>query len=534
MAIPRFLPFVVLGAVACASPEGREPGEAVQVESASVAAASAAETAAGAVSASSGAAPSASAAVTSTAAAGSAPTEEPGDRIYAKGRFVWIMPSARVSSWIGYLTLGGSVRLYKGSAAEAKTAGGGCEAWYRVEPQGYVCAGASATLDKNDPEYVALAAHAGKDDPFPFDYGESTGTPRYFKYPSRSLQRATEVDLERHLDMIGRAREMFVAGRLEAIDPKYQGIDPTPASTPVPALPPLPMLIHENRDKVIRGSTVAWSKQYDDADGRTWLYTSDHTFVPKDRVKPYPKSSFQGIHLDAETRLPIAFFRKKDREKYRREGVAFVATGDKFERLAHVMLTDKFEKVGNDTYLETRQPGIWVLKGPDVAVARVASVIPFTPDENASPGRHTWVDISVLGGTLVAYEGSTPVFATLIAPGRGGTPIPGKNPVSTASTPTGNFRVDGKFRWATMVSSSDSNIVHSEVQWVQNFHGPHALHGAYWHDGWGELKSGGCVNLSPIDSKWVFGWTEPRLPKDWQGIRSVAEFGPPTRVIVRQ
>lgn len=529
MAIPRFLPFVALGAVACASPEGREPGEAVQVESAATALV---ETAL-AVSAPLSASPSASA-TSVTPPPVPVEVEEPGERIYAKGRFVWIMPSARVSSWIGYLTLGGSVRLYKGSAAEAKTAGGGCEAWYRVEPQGYVCAGASATLDKNDPEYVALATHAGKDDPFPFEYGESTGTPRYFTYPSRSLQRATEVDLERHLDMIGRAREMFVGGRLEAIDPKYQGIDPTLAATPLPALPPLPMLVHENRDKVIRGSTVAWSKQYDDADGRTWLYTSDHTFVPKDRIKPYPKSTFQGTHLDADTRLPIAFFRKKDREKYKRDGGAFIATGEKFARLSHVMLTDKSEKVGNDTYFETREPGIWVLKGADVAVARLASVIPFTPDEAASTGRRTWVDISVMGGTLVAYEGATPVFATLIAPGRGGTPIPGRNPVSTASTPTGNFRVDGKFRWATMVSSSDSNIVHSEVQWVQNFHGPHALHGAYWHDGWGELKSGGCVNLSPIDSRWIFGWTEPRLPKDWQGIRSVAEFGPPTRVIVRQ
>ena len=121
-----------------------------------------------------------------------------------------------------------------------------------------------------------------------------------------------------------------------------------------------------------------------------------------------------------------------------------------------------------------------------------------------------------------------------VTPGRGGIPFPGKNPVSTASTPTGGFRVDGKFRWATMVSSSDSNIVHSEVQWVQNFHGPHALHGAYWHDAWGELKSGGCINLSPIDSKWVFDWTDPQLPKDWHGIRSVSAFGAPTRVIVRR
>jgi lipoprotein-anchoring transpeptidase ErfK/SrfK len=84
-----------------------------------------------------------------------------------------------------------------------------------------------------------------------------------------------------------------------------------------------------------------------------------------------------------------------------------------------------------------------------------------------------------------------------------------------------------------MVSSSDSNIVHSEVQYVQNFHGPHALHGAYWHDAFGELKSGGCVNLSPKDSKTLFEWTDPPLPKDWHGVRSTSDRVAPTRIVIR-
>ena len=178
------------------------------------------------------------------------------------------------------------------------------------------------------------------------------------------------------------------------------------------------------------------------------------------------------------------------------------------------------------------EQGVWVLDS-DAAIAEQRSEIPFRKDEQVN-GKKTWVDVSVFGGTFVAYEGETPVFATLMSPGRGGTPFPGRDPISTASTPTGTFRVDGKFRWASMVSSSDANIVHAEVQYVQNFHGAHALHGAYWHDQWGELKSGGCVNLSPIDSKWAFEWSEPKLPKDWQGARSVPELGAATRVVVRQ
>ncbi len=124
----------------------------------------------------------------------------------------------------------------------------------------------------------------------------------------------------------------------------------------------------------------------------------------------------------------------------------------------------------------------------------------------------------------------TPVFATLISPGRGGIPYQGIDPLETASTPTGNFRVDGKFVTATMVSSTNDNIVHTEVPFIQNFHGPHALHAAYWHDAWGEPKSGGCVNLSPIDAQWLFNWSEPTLPEGWHGVRSLPQFGPATAV----
>ncbi|MCK6591858.1 MAG: L,D-transpeptidase, partial [Polyangiaceae bacterium] len=130
--------------------------------------------------------------------------------------------------------------------------------------------------------------------------------------------------------------------------------------------------------------------------------------------------------------------------------------------------------------------------------------------------------------------GLKPVFTTLISPGRGGIPTPGVDPLSTASTPVGRFRIDGKFKTATMVSSTDENVVHTEVQFIQNFSGPHALHAAYWHASWGEPKSGGCVNLSPIDAKRIFEWTEPKMPEGWHGLRSTKHFGPSTEVVLHR
>ena len=51
--------------------------------------------------------------------------------------------------------------------------------------------------------------------------------------------------------------------------------------------------------------------------------------------------------------------------------------------------------------------------------------------------------------------------------------------------------------------------------YTQVFYEDYALHGAYWHDDFGDRKSAGCVNLSPIDSKWLFDWSEPKVPTDW-------------------
>ncbi len=36
-----------------------------------------------------------------------------------------------------------------------------------------------------------------------------------------------------------------------------------------------------------------------------------------------------------------------------------------------------------------------------------------------------------------------------------------------------------------------------------------AVHGAHWHNAFGERRSRGCVNVTPEDAKWIFRWTTP-------------------------
>jgi len=483
-----------------------------------------------------------------SAVAAPSPKEPEGPRAWAKARFAWIYdsPTDR-GAWIGYLALGGSVRLKTGKPVYPGALG--CS-WYEIEPKGFLCAakkgsipspmGDTATIDPDDP-VVRQLAYAGPDlsSPWPFEYGESIGAPRYEHLPTAGDLSRREGDLARHravIAKVGAQTDRGVRVTFPPLIPKarptpeelLEGIDFAPGKDGAYAFLEMGQLVREARQQVSQGSTLGWSREIQH-EGRPYLVTADHAIVPKDRIRPYPKSHFSGVHLGGDVQLPLAFFQSKPRPKYTRGADGFTKTDATFPRHGWVMLTGKEEKVGKKTWLETREKGVWI----DAADAtRPIPSQPPTLDLREGKGRRSWIEVSILSGWMIAYEADKPVFTTLISAGRGGVPYPGIDPRKTASTPVGLFRVDGKFRTATMVSSTELELVHGDVNWVMNFHGPHALHGAYWHDEWGQLRSAGCINLSPKDAKWVFEWTDPKIPADWYGIRAVEKLGQPTWVLV--
>jgi len=445
-----------------------------------------------------------------------------GARVYSKVRFMWIRPEPKYSSdWIGYLSLGESAPLRGGSVetafvSESRTAR--CHSWYALEPKGYVCVGEDATLDATDPDIVELQKHvARRSSPLPYDYGESLGTTVYLNVPPKKRQFFREPGLPQHLEAAARVRAVKTPHEIAAIDERFVGVDLTPTGNPAPTL-----LLHlgprtrTRKTEVVLGSTIAYPYAFD-ADDRSWIMTWDRGIVPKDRVRPFPTSSFHGVGLDDDVKLPVAFFRQRH-PKFRRAPDGTVSpVGEHWERYQWVQLTGEEVKQDGKRYLVTRTPGL-LCGTDDVSVARLRTDLPPRIAQQKE-GRRTWLDISVLRGWLVAYEYDRPVYATMVAPGRGGIPKDGVDPLETASTPVGRFRITAKFVTATMVSNANAKVVHSEVPYTQNFSGPYALHAAYWHDDWGVGKSGGCVNLSPIDARRLFRWTDPQLPPGWHGVK---------------
>jgi lipoprotein-anchoring transpeptidase ErfK/SrfK len=433
--------------------------------------------------------PSSSAPSTEAAHADTA-AEQTAPRVYARTRYVWIRPEPDASKeWIGYLWTGGSVAL----KSKKPVYGPGCMQWYAIEPRGYVCVdGNRATLDGNDAVYRAVLPYAPDlSSPWPHRYGES----------------------------LGLESETVLAG------------------SPL-TFPALPLAIHEPRNRLLRRSTVAYSTEVS-ANGHDFLLSADYQWVPKASVTPYPVVKFQGVQLGRDAQLPLAFFKAKDRPAYTRApNGEFAGTTETFTRLSFVELTGERAGAGNDAFLRTKRGDLWI-KEADAVVPTPQALTPWgaavgaaDSTNNAPKGRATWVEVAVSAGYLIAYEGTKPVFTTLISPGRGGFAKPGEDPIEHALTPTGTFPISGKFATATMEAPGE--FIHSDVPWTQNFSGPHALHTAYWHDSWGELKSGGCVNLSPIDGKTLFEFTEPALPPGWHGVRWLPWLGPSTLVVVHR
>ncbi len=477
-----------------------------------------------------------------SAAPGGPPRDGP--RIYALSRNVWVRgaPTSDVQ-WIGFLWLGGSVKI----RGDQRMPGAGCQGeWTPIEPRGWVCVdGEKVTTDPEDPMLKLLYPLRPRvDTPWPHRYA-AVHAPlrRYLALPDEKTQKVRERGYERHMEQVRAARKTGdtsgFADHLGEVTVALTGKQPPPFPLLGNGLPDLPPGLSEHRTKMVGRSAFAYTAEADFQD-RAFLLAADMSWVPRDRVELLEPIEFQGVELGKDFSLPIALFKGHDRPAHRlTQAGRFEEVPRHFKRHSAVKLTGK-TKTSDDTVY-------YAVEGSELWVSEHEAVIP-TPREKTPwgtkvgepdrqglhpKGRATWMEASVLGGWLLAYEGTTPVYATLISAGRGGTPHKGRPPLETASTPTGRFPITGKFKTATMESSS-TPIVHADVPWTQNFSGPHALHGAYWHDDWGDLKSAGCVNVSPRDGKWLFEFTEPTVPQGWHGVRYLSRYGPATLFVIHE
>jgi hypothetical protein len=238
---------------------------------------------------------------------------------------------------------------------------------------------------------------------------------------------------------------------------------------------------------------------------RRFAITTDARLIPADKLKADSGSPFHGGPIE-EVGLPVGFVFTQGASYWQyTDGKLQRGERPKFREL--VPLSGKVQTFGGQRMVQARS-GQW-LRSDDLRVAVKPSTLPWFATK-----KRRWIGISLLSQTLVLWEGATPVYATLISSGRDGL----GDPKTTMSTPQGTFRIQQKHVTTTMDSTvADHEFELRDVPWVMYFQGGYALHGAYWHDDFGRARSHGCVNLSPIDARYVFFWSSPDVPEHWHG-----------------
>ncbi|MGK4005768.1 L,D-transpeptidase family protein [Sorangium sp. So ce1036] len=433
---------------------------------------------------------------------------------------VYARPSTSAKR-VGFLRAGAIVEMDPEPAGTDGCPGG----WRKIKPFGYVCIGPDATLDLQHEIVRAASRRPDVTDKLPYMYGIVTrGGPAYARIPTEEHLAQYEPNLEKHLDRWAKDEESGAAYGLD-VWLKWS------AERPPPALEALaqritdrdiPWFLRDGRlapnlsgliksddavkiDAISRRNGMGFVESFLH-EGRRYNVTTDLRVVPADRFRPIRGSDYHGVEIGKDIDFPFALVRRPGGKRWRVEGKKLVSAGE-LEWRAAVPLTGKQQFFGGKLHYETKD-GAWI---DDRHAGRIdpAKRMPAWGKRGEK-----WIDINLTKQVLVAYEGETPVYATLISSGEAGL----EDHETSTATKRGIFRIHTKYISITM----DSDAVGEEfelrdVPYVQYFEEGYALHGAYWHDKFGRPKSHGCINLSPEDARRLFFWTEPAVPPGWHG-----------------
>jgi len=433
----------------------------------------------------------------------------------------------RQAKVIGFLR-GGAVVEAVGT--DAIGAGKGCSAgWRKLRPAGYVCA-SDTTSDLDHPIVQAASRRPDLAQRLPYMYGTVTrGGPVYTRIPSEKHLEKFEPNLKKHL---AKWRKDKKSGAEYGLDVWLRYTPGRKVPTALEALagrvtdPDIPLFLQAGKvlpplAKVVQGDEAVKVAQVNRRQGRSFIYsflhegrrynvTPDLLVIPADRFRPIRGSAFHGWQVDKELRFPFALIVRSGARKWlwSKSGGRMKDNGKLAWRSA-VQLTGKQKFYDKKLYYQTEE-GFWV---DDRHASRIDPAKRW-PKWAKQGGK--WIDVNITKQVLVAYEGKTMVYATIVSTGEAGL----DDSDSSTATKRGIFRIHTKWLSVTM----DSDVIGEEfelrdVPYVQYFEGGYALHGAYWHDSFDRPKSHGCINLAPEDARRLFFWTDPAVPRGWHGAR---------------
>jgi hypothetical protein len=510
------------------------------------------------------------------AAAPDAPWEGPWFVVTKAAAAVYAEPKFDAKLKLGYVRSGGRVPVKDRPVSQHNCKAG----WYQAVSGGYIC-GSLGTTDANHPLLKFTTRQPVLEQVLPYTYARNAkhGTPLYRSVPSREQMYAYEPYLpgaraeQRRQDGAARSEDDAAAARpappsssraasAEAGVTAARADVGAAASDPMGAAladagvlalesdagdaPESPWWQKEDPDdelhelklddlatdaddilvkRMVKGFYIAIDRTFRWND-RTWYKTTKGLVAPADRFWQVAGSKFRGVELDgSKYRLPIAWVYggRKTAPTYELDADSgALKPARAIERFEAIQLTGEQQTVHGTKYWET-QNGTFI-KDAHVRVTR-----PGDAPTDLGPNER-WLDVNLTEQTLVAFEGTRAVYATLVSTGKKST-IKEKD----HRTPSGQWRIREKHVATTMdgdgTAAGDLPYSIEDVPYVMYFHRSYAIHGAFWHRNYGVMMSHGCINLAPLDAKHLFFFTEPTLPEGWHGVWA-SEQRPGSRVVV--
>ena len=277
--------------------------------------------------------------------------------------------------------------------------------------------------------------------------------------------------------------------------------------------------------RLVRGFYVAVDRNFA-WNGRRYAKTTRGLIAPEERFWRTKPSEFRGVELSGAWDLPVAWvYGRKDAETFdiNLETNVVKSRRHKLKKFSQLHLTGRETTIQGKDYSE-------LIDGSWMRTYYIRETDPGPVPENLASGER-WIDVNIKEQTLVAYDGATPVYATMISSGRQNEKIKELD----HTTPMGEWRVREKHLTATMDGngSAAGELPYSieDVPYVMYYHRSYAVHAAFWHENYGVRMSHGCVNLSPLDARQIFDFSGPQIPEGWHGAWA-SEQNPGTRVVV--
>ncbi len=406
---------------------------------------------------------------------------------------------------IGYLRRGSSFRVTNG------VSGPGCpRTWHELSAGGFVCRGEGVLLGATPQSFSPSPLAADRTHALPYRYAYISGRDvvQYWRLPTSDdvqvgntwltaeLQRdQPTVPVAVTIPIAAEATSEVVAPSepLAAVDPGSERPTMTAAeNAPQPVQVPAPI-----RMRMRPGYFVTVDGD-EESNGVSYTRTVRGGYVESSTLASTDGSNFHGIRLGDTDNLPVGFVFRRGAQRIEPNGVRSATPATRYE--AHFLNAAASTRAG--------QPYRTTIEGYAfrASVLRVAEAV---AKPNGIPAESLWIHVDLSEQTLVAYEGTRAVYATMVASGRAG-----------FATPVGLFRVQSKHVSTSMddlAQGPDSYSI-EDVPWTMFFKDNFALHTAFWHDAFGTPRSHGCINLAPRDAHWLFEWSTPSVPTGWHGV----------------